>query len=445
MKNLTAFIIGFVVIINTSSSQEAQSLTLEEAKKYAIQNNYQSKKANLDVEIAQKKVAETRGIGLPQVNAEGTIQRFLDIPVNLAPANSFNPAAPADELIELQFGLNYSNSYGITASQLIFDGSYIVGLQAAKAYKEVSENNLVKTEIELKENVTQAYYTVLVAQENYQILNKSLASTETMLKETKAMFDVGLAEEQNVEQLTLSVNELKISASTAEGQVKFAKKLLNLQLGIDVDSSITLADNLDQFLNGVTLDIKEKDFNANNHIDYLLTQNNVRLMQLNLRKEKYAFMPTVSAFFNHQQQNMNNDFDAFSGGRWFPSTVIGASLKLPIIAGGTRLAKMSQAKIEWDKSKIDAEMVEQNLMYQSQLAKSNYETAYETFSHQKDNLALAEKIYNKTIKKYQEGMVSSMELTQAQNQYLSTEGKYIQSLLDVLRSQSELQKSFGSN
>ena len=324
MKNLTAFIIGFVVIINTSSSQEAQSLTLEEAKKYAIQNNYQIKKANLDVEIAQKKVAETRGIGLPQVNAEGTIQRFLDIPVNLAPANSFNPAAPADELIELQFGLNYSNSYGITASQLIFDGSYIVGLQAAKAYKEVSENNLVKTEIELKENVTQAYYTVLVAQENYQILNKSLASTETMLKETKAMFDVGLAEEQNVEQLTLSVNELKISASTAEGQVRFAKKLLNLQLGIDVDSSITLADNLDQFLNGVTLDIKEKDFNANNHIDYLLTQNNVRLMQLNLRKEKYAFMPSVSAFFNHQQQNMNNDFDAFSGGRWFPSTVIGA-------------------------------------------------------------------------------------------------------------------------
>ena len=426
-------------------AQEGVTLSLQEAQNYAIKNNYQAQKAALDVEIAKKKVFETTAIGLPQVNAEGSIQRFLDIPVNLAPANSFNPLAPEDELIALQFGLNYNNSYGISASQLIFDGSYIVGLQAAKAYKEVSENSLIKTEIELKESVKQAYFTVLVAQENEIVLTKSLASTKTMLKETEALYKAGLVEEQNVEQLSLTVNELKTSVGIAEGQVRFAKKLLLLQVGMNIDTTITLTDNIDFFVEGVTIDVMEKEFKLENHIDYALSQNNARLMQLNLRKEKYSFMPSLSAFFNHQQQNMSNDFDVFTDGRWFPSTVIGAKLTLPILTSGMRLAKMSQAKIEWDKSKVDLKMTEQNLRYQSQLAKSNYETAYETYNNNKSNLDLAEKIYNKTVKKYQEGLVSSMELAQAQNQFLSTEGKYIQSLLDVLKSQSELQKSFGNN
>lgn len=446
IKPLKIGIIGLGFLFgSTVYGQSEMTLTLEEAQNYALQNNYQAQKAALDVQTAKKKVWETTAIGLPQVNAEGTIQRFLDIPVNLAPANSFNPLAPEDELIALQFGLNYNNSVGITASQLIFDGSYIVGLQAAKTYKEVSENSLKKTEIELKEDVKQAYFTVLVAQENQDVLTQSLASTETILKETQAMYEAGLVEEQNVEQLTLTVNELKVSVGIADGQVRFAKKLLLLQVGLDVDTTIALTDNIDVFVQDINLEPVEKAFNPESHIDYTLTQNNARLMQLNLRKEKYSFMPQLSAFFSHQQQNMSNDFDVFSDGRWFPSTVVGAKLTLPILTSGMRLSKMSQAKIEWDKSKLDLEMAEQNLRYQSQLAKSNYETAFETYINNKDNLELAEKIYNKTIKKYQEGIVSSMELAQAQNQFLNTEGKYIQSLLDVLKSQSELQKSFGSN
>ncbi|MBL4594134.1 MAG: TolC family protein [Flavobacteriales bacterium] len=436
-------ILSIFFIVESVFAQNVAEFSLEQAKKYALEHNYNNQKSKLDIKIAKKKVTEIRAIGLPQVNAEAKVQKFLDVATSLAPANAFNPAAPAGELAELQFGLDYNNSVGITASQLIFDGSYIVGLQAAKTYREVSVNNQIKTEVELKEAIVQAYFTVLVANENAEVLNQSLTSTEKMLTETKALYEVGLIEEQSVDQLMLTTNELKTSVGIANGQIEFAEKLLKLQMGIDIDSVIFLSDNIDAFVSNISLEPLQKEFNVVNHIDFQLIEGNVRLMKLNLRKEKYSFLPSLNVFFNHQQQNMSNEFDMFSGGDWYPMTVVGASLKLPILTSGSRLAKMSQAKIEFDKAEIDAEQVEQNLKYQSQLSKSNYETEYETYSNQKSNLELAKKIYDKTIKKYKEGVASSLELSQTQNQYLNAEGKYIKSLFDLLKAKSALEKSYG--
>lgn len=435
---------GIIEPVTVFSQAQENSFTLKQAQEYALENNYKLQNAKKDVLIAKKKVWETTAIGLPQVNVDANLQKFLDIPINLAPARSFNPAAPEGELVELQFGLEYNNSFGISASQLIFDGSYIVGLQASKTYKELSVNNQKKTEIELKEAVAQAYYTVLVAQENTEILKESLKSLRSMLKETEAFYKEGLIDEQSVDQLKLNVNELKTSVGIAEGQIRFAKKLLQLQMGMDVESSINLLEKLDAFIEDITsVNVEAKKFNVENHIDYSLVETNTRLMQLNLRKEKYSFLPSMNLFFNHQQQNFNNEFDVFTGGRFFPSTVIGASLRLPILTSGSRLAKMGQAKIEWQKSQLTQKEVEQGLIYRSELANSNVETASETYSNQKENMDLASKIYDKTLKKYNEGVVSSMELSQAQNQYLTAEGKYIKSLLDLFKAKSELQKSYG--
>ena len=422
---------------------QENSFTLKQAQDYALENNYKLQNAKKDVIAAKKKVWETTAIGLPQIAAEGNVQKFLDIPVSLAPANNFNPSAPDGALAEMQFGLNYNNSIGITATQLIFDGSYIVGLQAAKTYKELSMNNQIKSEIGLKESVAQAYYTVLIAEENTSVLRKSLTSIKSILKETESLYKEGLIEEQSVDQLTLNVNELKTSVGIANGQINFAKKLLKLQMGMDIDTTIILTEGLGDFIQDITGVADPKKFSVDNHIDYTLMQTNVKLMQLNLRKEKYSFLPSMNVFFNHQQQNMNNEFDFFSGGKFYPLTVVGASLRLPILTSGSRLAKMSQAKIEWEKSQITQKEVGQGLIYQAQLTKSNVETANETYINQKANMDLAKKIYDKTIKKYNEGIVSSMELSQAQNQYLSSEGKYIKSLLDLFKAKSELKKAFG--
>lgn len=427
-----------------SYAQETKSFSLKQAQDYAVENNYKNKKAMLDIDIAKKKVWETTAAGLPQVNANGKIQKFLDIPVSLAPANAFNPNAPEGQLAELQFGLDYSNSVGITASQLIFDGSYIVGLQAAKTYKNLSISSQVKTEIELNEGVKQAYFTVLIAEENTAVLKKSKEAVDEILKETSALYKEGMVDEQSVDQLTLSVNELRTAVGIAEGQIDFARKLLNLQMGMDIANKIILTEELDVFIGEVQTKTEEQTFNVENHVDYNLVETNMRLQKLNLRKEKYSFLPSINVFLTHEQQNMNNRFDAFSGGKWYPMTVLGAQITLPILTSGSRLSKMSQAKIEYEKSEISAKETEQGLLYQTQVAQSNYETNYETYLNQKANMALAKKIYDKTVMRYKEGVSSSLDLSQTQNQYLTAEGNYIKSLLELLKSKSELQKSYGS-
>jgi outer membrane protein TolC len=444
MKNLSLIITLFSfsgLVFAQDETKTQASFSLKEAQGYAIENNYKNKKAMLDIDIAKKKVWETTAAGLPQVSANAKVQKFLDIPVNLAPASAFNPAAPEGELAELQFGLDYSNSVGVTASQLIFDGSYIVGLQAAKTYKNLSISNQLKTEIELNEEVKQAYFTVLVAEENTAVLKESKEAVSEILKETSALYKEGMIDEQSVDQLTLTTNELSTAVGIAEGQIRFARKLLKLQMGMDIENKITLTEGLDVFLGEVKTKTEEQVFNVESHVDYNLVETNMRLQKLNLRKEKYSFLPSINLFLNHEQQNMNNKFDAFSGGKWYPMTVIGAQLTLPILTSGSRLSKMSQAKIEYEKSEISAKEVEQGLLYQTQIAQSNYETNYETYLNQKANMDLAKKIYDKTVLKYKEGISSSLDLSQTQNQYLTAEGNYIKALLELLKSKSELHKS----
>ena len=443
-KLTMAFVFVSGLVFAQDENTTKSSFNLKEAQSFAIENNYKNKKAMLDIDIAKKKVWETTAAGLPQISANAKLQKFLDIPVSLAPANSFNPAAPADELTELQFGLDWSNSVGITASQLLFDGSYIVGLQAAKTYKNLSISNQVKTEIELNEGVKQAYFTVLVAEENTAVLKKSKEVVDATLNETSALYSEGLVDEQSVDQLKLTVNELATAVGVAEGQIDFARKLLKLQMGMDIANTITLTEGLAVFVGEVQAVPVEQAFKVENHVDYNLIETNMRLQQLNLRKEKYSFLPSINLFLNHEQQNMNNKFDAFSGGKWYPMTVVGAQLSLPILTSGSRLSKMSQAKIEYQKSEIEAKEVEQNLLYQTQVAFSNYETNYETYLNQKANMALAKKIYDKTLLRYKEGVASSLDLSQTQNQFLTSEGNYIKALLDLLTSKSELQKSYGS-
>ncbi len=428
------------------NAQETQQFTLEQAQAYALEHNYEKSNADNDLLIAKKQVWETTGIGLPQITAEAKLQNFIDLPTSLVPASAFNPAAPADEYAELQFGTDYNNSVGISATQLLFDGSYLVGLKASKVYKEFAERNVAKTEIQVKEQVAQAYYLSLVADENKKILKESAKTTEDLLNQTTKIYEQGLIEEQNVDQLKLTLTDIKNSLASAERQIIIAKNLLKFQIGYDINSEIVLVDNIDGLLafkdneNALTT-----QFDFNNHIDYQIIKTNEKLMKLNWSKEKFSFAPSLVAFFNHQQQNMSNELDMFSGGTWYPQTLWGLSLTVPILQGTSRFAKTSQAKIDYLKAQTSAKQVEQSLILQAQQKQAEYTSALDIYNNQKEGLAIAEKINNQSIKKYNEGMISSLELAQTQNQYLQTEGKYIKALLDLFNAKSELNKALGTN
>jgi len=432
-------------MLSVGIAQETESFSLEQAQAYALEHNYEKTNADNDLLIAKKKVWETTGIGLPHVDVEAKLQNFIDLPTSLVPSTAFNPAAPADEYAELQFGTDWNNTVGISASQLLFDGSYLVGLKASKIYKQYAEQNVAKTEIEVKENVAQAYYLALVAQENKKILEQTAKTTQDLLEQTTRVYQEGLTEEQNVDQLKLTLTDIENSLTNAERQITISLNLLKFQIGLDLKTSLTLTDDIDKLLAFKdTENTVSSEFDFNNHIDFQIIKTNEHLMKLNWNKEKFSFAPSVAAFFSHQQQNMSNDFDAFSGGNWYPQTLWGISLTMPIISGTTRFAKTSQAKIEYIKAQTQTKQVEQSLQLQAQQKQAEYVSALDIYNNNKEGLSIAEKINNQSIKKYNEGMISSLELAQTQNQYLQTEGKYIKALLDLFNAKSNLNKALGT-
>lgn len=444
LKNILIIVLTISSI--SSFAQETVSFSLAQAQSYALENNYEKINAENDLLIAKKKIIETTGMGLPQINFEAKFQNFIELPTTLIPANTFNPSAPANEFDELKFGTDYNTIVGITASQLLFDGSYLVGLKAAKVYKEFAEKNVAKTKIQVKEDVAQAYYLALVAEENKNILAEIAITTKKLLNETIKIYEEGLIEEQNVDQLKLTLNNINNSLADADRQISISKNLLKFQIGYDIKNKLELTDNIKTLLAFTHPEsVLTTEFDFNNHVDFQMIKVNEELMKLNLNKEKFSFTPSIAAFFNYQSQNMSNNFDAFSGGIWYPQSLWGVSLKLPLIAGGSRLAKMGQAKIGYLKSQTTSKQVEQSLILQAERRQSEYTSALSIYNNQKEGLALAKKINNQSIVKYNEGIISSLELSQSQNQYLEIQGKYIKSLLDLFNAKSNLNKALGSH
>ncbi|MFN5371091.1 MAG: TolC family protein, partial [Bacteroidia bacterium] len=232
----------FLLIALNLGAQNA--MTLQQAIDYALKNGYSVQNAASDIEIARKKVTELRGIGIPQLSADGAYQNFLEVPVSVLEASAFNPTAPPGTYLRIPFGVKHNMSYGYTASWLAFNGEYLVGLQASKAYVDLSKTNLRKSEIEVKESVTRAYQTVLVLYENKRILSENIASLDKSISQTEAFYREGFIEELDVDRLKLLKQTLSITLSTLEQQTALAEKLLKFNMGYDVNTAIELSDKL---------------------------------------------------------------------------------------------------------------------------------------------------------------------------------------------------------
>jgi outer membrane protein TolC len=438
-------IVGFALLIFISTEIKAQqSFTLEEAKNYALKNSYGIKTTQKDYEIAQKQITEIRAAGLPQINGEANFQNFIDIPTQVLPANAFNPAANPNDLVPIQFGTKYSAYGQISASQLIFDGSYIVGLQAAKTYAKSAMQNIQKTEFQIREEVSNAYYAAITAKENVEILKSNLEKNSKIYEESKLILASGLLEETDVEQLELAIANISNGINRAERQEKTAFQLLKFLMGIDINSEIELSSNLEELITSAAAQsLSQESFTSEKNIDYKLIQTQKELMKLNLRKEKFAYLPSIGGFFNLRRDAYRNEFSFLDSDKdWFPNTIWGLRMTLPIFDSGQKYAKIKMAKYEFEKVEILEKQFSQSLALQSERAKGDLESALERYSVEKRNLAIAQKIQNNNLIKYQEGMISSIELNQSQTQFLNTQANYINSIFEVLNAKSSLEKVF---
>lgn len=443
IKKFITIIFLFIGISLQAQQDSVYKFNISEAIDFAIKNNINVQNQELEIRKAKWKIWETTAIGLPQISASSEYQNFPNIPTQLIP-NFLDPTS--DVKMPVKFGSKHNLNYGLSVSQIIFSGEYIVGLQAAKTYKLISEQNYAKAKIELKSSVEQAYFLALISKQSREILEKNFSNILTLTEKTQKMVNQGLSNQTRADQITILQLNLKNQISSLKRQETLSMLMLKLQLGLMPEDSIILTSSLDQMKLDLKLTLTNEEFDINRNINYRIMNTQVKLKMLDLRRAQSQTLPQIGAYFSYSNKAMEDKFDFFDPAtKWYPTTVWGVKLSIPLFASGMKYSTITQKKIELNESLNQQKLVSQQLNLQFEQAKNNYINALENLYNQEKNKTLSENIYNNTQLQFKEGTASSMDLTQAQNQYLQAEANYYQALLQVLNSKSSLEKILNQN
>ncbi len=414
-------------------------LSLQDAINYALKNNRNAKNAQRSVEAANELKWETIASGLPQIGVSLDYNYWLKQQISLIPSEFFggNPG----EFSEIIFGTKQTMSVTANLSQKIFDGSYLVGLQSAKVFLEISKNAQKKTVLDIRKSVINAYGNVLLAEESEKILEKNLQVLEINFNETSKIYENGLIEEESVEQLQITLSRVKNNLLNARRLKDLAYKMLNLTLGIDVDSAVNLSDNL-KFLTdeNIVISLLNADEDIEQTIDYKIAKNDTDSKELLVKLEKSKSLPTLNAFINGGYLGNNNSFDFLNTSqKWFGLSLIGVTMSIPIFSSGMRIAATKRAKINLEQSRDNLIETEQIIKLEILKAKSAYKFAIEEYNNNQKNLRLAERIEKKNQIKFFEGISSSFDLRQAQAQLYKSQQELLQSMLEVINKKADLE------
>ena len=428
----------FIALTLTSKAQDSPlRLSLNKAIEVALKNSYNTRAAENDMAAAKEKVWETTTIGLPQINGVVDYQRFLKQPITVADIDGDG----VNE--EFVFGTEQNINGSVTLSQLLFDGTYLVGLQSAKTFLKISEQAKEKTALLTREAVINAYGNVLISENSVVILESNLKILEKNYNDAKKIYENGLSEEEDVEQLLITLGDVKNQLNSVKRLTEIAYQMLNLALGNKIDTAIVLTDSLDSLTeNHIKIEILGKQFLFEDHIDYRIAANDREIKRLMVKLEKSKSLPSLNAFINFGTQAFSNEFSFFNSSQsWFQSSLLGISLKVPIFSSFARRSRTAQAKIELNTADLRLEETKQRIELQAKKAKSDYQLSVESYQTAKRNLGLAERIEKKQRIKFFEGLSTSFNLLQAQTQLYAQQQNYIQSMLSVITKKAALENA----
>jgi outer membrane protein len=421
-------------------AQEVKIFSLKEAQQYALEHNYQIKNAKTDVEIASERVKENTAIGFPQISGKIGYTNYLELPTTLIDAEYFG--GQKGQKAELKFGIQHNATWSATVSQLIFSGQYLVGLQAAKAYENLTHSIFHKNEIEIMDAIAKSYYPIIILKENKNYLDSTLLSMKKMLTETEEYYNNGFVEDTDVDQMKLIIADMETTLVYIDSQMELAYNMLKFMLGLKAEDKIEVSETLDGLLAATDTEfLANSKFDFNNNIDYKMLKKSEQLSYLQMRLSQSAYLPTMSAFYSYQQNDMNDKFVFLNFDHdWYPSQILGVQLDVPIWSSGMRKYKVNQAKMELDKIKVKDIELQQKLNLDLETGRNEFNNAYLIYNNRHQNLEIAKKIYQKTEIKYKEGVSTSLDLSQSYNQYLKAEMEYLTSILDLLMKKSDLDK-----
>ena len=456
MKARNIIILTILLFLaNFGFAQEVKSFSLQEAQDYALKNSAEVRNAKLDNDIAKKKIWEITSMGLPQINVTGNYQHQFIVPtINFGGATilALQPSLPSGtpltsdmvgnqlKLITNQgtpipLGVKNNTSFDLTLSQLIFSGAYIVGLQASRIYFQISDQSFQKSQIDMKESIANTYCMVLIMEGNLKILQNSYANMTKTLSDMRAIFKQGLIEGTDVDQIELTSLNIENALKTVQRQVDASYDLLKFQMGIPLENKIALKDNLEKML--VSVDVATltgKQFNVQDNITYKIMNTQEQFGKLALKKEISNYLPNLAAFYRHTELINQPAFN------FTPKDIIGLTLNVPILSSGQRVVLVQQRKMELEKISISKQKTMEGVKLDYSNALNDMHSTWEKFQNEIKNIDLTKGIYDKTEIKFKEGISSSLDLTQVNNQYLTAQTNYYTALLNLLTAKNKLDK-----
>jgi outer membrane protein TolC len=423
-------------------------MTLQACLDYALQHHPSMKEAQLDVQSAEAVVGEVRAIGLPQVNGKLQLLDNYKIQTQFLPAVFFaedpinNPPPPDAAPIPVQFGTQFMGDAGISISQLVFDGTYFLGLKAADTYTELAREAVALKEADVLANVSKAYYSLLVVRERLEVLRKTHARLADLLRETKAMNENGFVEELDVDRLQVSYNNMANDIARLEKMEASSLALLKFNMGMSVSEPLEVEGDLETLQ---VQPLEQASFQASDRPEYGVMEVQRKLDLMNIRRYQLGYYPSVVAFFNAGFNSGSNTFEQYklNGDTWFRYGTLGVQVNIPIFDGLQKKYQIKQAKIDLERTELTMRTLENAFRLEQETSYQSLSANMGTLDAQSANLALANKVVEKTRVKYQAGVGSSLEVIAAETDLAMALGSYYSALYEALMAKVEYDKSLG--
>lgn len=446
IKTIKNYAIGFSMTfaLLTAKGQNAGSsnYSLKQAIDYAFKNSPNYLNAELEIQNSKYRKREVLGVGLPQINSSVDLKDYIDIPTSLLPGQFFG--APAGTFIPVKFGTKYNATAGFSASQLIFSSDYIVGVKAAKELINLSTINVNRSKTELVSSVSKAYYNVVVNKERIKLLDANIVKLKKIFDDTKAFNQEGFVEQIDLERLEVQYNNLVVEKEKTDRLIGLSENLLKFQMGYKIAEPIVLTDSL-TFENNDVASLLSGKMDISKRADYQLLQSQQRLYQLDLKRQRLGYLPTMAAYGSYQFNAQRQKFDFTDGSQsWFKISLIGGTVNLNIFDGLQRHNRIQQAKIAVQKGENNLKNIELAAEIEASISEVTYTNAYASLQTQKRNMTLAQHVFDVSQKKYEQGVGSNLEITNAQTALKEAQTNYYNAVYDMIVSKIDFQKATGT-
>jgi len=441
---LLIWLVALASIANAQQEQQTQSFTLDQCIEYAMQNNPNLKNSNSSVESANARVRETLASGLPQIGAGADVGNNFIIPTTFVPATVFDPTAPKDQYVGLKFGTQYVGRASLNVDQMIFNGSYFVGLKASKVYTELSRQDLASSKTDLVIAIKKAYYSVLVNRERLDLVNKNYQRLDSLLSQTKAMHNSGFSEKIDVSRVQVQFNNIVNLKRTTTIGLEISMNLLKFQMGLPMNQTIELTDNLETIKLQALDESFTKNFTYANRVEYRKLDVNSQLIQLDIKNTRSQYLPRLDFYGNYGSSYGTNDLNKFTAvSNWKTFGVFGIRANISLFDGLRKSNQIQQKKIQFQQIENTKTLLKSQIDMEQSQSLLSFNANVETLKSQKENLDLADEVYKVSVIKYQQGVGSNIEVINADASLKEAQTNYYAALYDALIASVDLEKSYG--